>query len=276
MQEKVLGRTRRGDLWYIIMGGMGIFLKLVLTPLLIAVATLTARRYGPAVGGWLAGLPLVSGPVSVFLALEQGPDFAGVAARTGLLGLTAVAGFCVAYVFAARKVGWLIATLFGLGAYALCALSVAHLIVGPVTAFFLAFAAILAARVITGQPGSDSPHPTARRWDLPFRMASAAAMVLAITGSALLLGARWSGLLSLFPIFASVMAVFSHRENGPAAAHHLLSGVIVGSLSSASFLLSVGLMIRQHSLPCTYGIATCIALAVNWISLPALIARPRT
>ena len=50
--------------------------KVVLTPLFIAAVTLAGRRWGPAVGGWLAGLPLTSGPVSVFLALEQGPGFA--------------------------------------------------------------------------------------------------------------------------------------------------------------------------------------------------------
>ena len=55
-------------------------LKLVVTPLLISAATLVARRWGPGVGGWLAGFPLTSAPVSVFLALEQGPDFAAGAA----------------------------------------------------------------------------------------------------------------------------------------------------------------------------------------------------
>ncbi len=82
---------------------MAIFLKLLLTPVLIAIATLAARRYGLALGGWLAGLPLVSAPVSIFLALEEGPEFAGSAARAGLLGLVAVAGFCLAYVLVARK-----------------------------------------------------------------------------------------------------------------------------------------------------------------------------
>src|SRR2546427_5301266 len=55
--------------------------KVVLTPLFIAAVTLAGRRWGPAVGGWLAGLPLTSRPVSVFLTLEQGP---GVAARAAV------------------------------------------------------------------------------------------------------------------------------------------------------------------------------------------------
>ena len=48
-----------------------LLLKLVLTPALIAAASLAARRWGQAVGGWLVGLPLTSGPVAVFIALEH-------------------------------------------------------------------------------------------------------------------------------------------------------------------------------------------------------------
>ena len=48
---------------------MGTLLKILLTPALIAVATLLARRWGPGVGGTLAGLPLTSTPVSIFLAI---------------------------------------------------------------------------------------------------------------------------------------------------------------------------------------------------------------
>src|SRR5512145_2399570 len=81
-------------------------LKLILTPVLIAVATLAARRWGPAVGGWLAGLPLTSGPVSLILALERGPDFAARAALGTLFGLVSLAAFCWAYGAAARWTAW--------------------------------------------------------------------------------------------------------------------------------------------------------------------------
>src|SRR5215467_7067551 len=67
------------------------WLKLIVTPLLIAIATFVTRRWGPGVGGWLAGFPLTSAPVSVFLAFEQGPAFAAGAAVGTLLGLAAMA-----------------------------------------------------------------------------------------------------------------------------------------------------------------------------------------
>ncbi len=53
-----------------------LLLKLLLVPALIWAITLAAHRWGPAVGGWLSGFPVVSGPILLFLVLERGPDFA--------------------------------------------------------------------------------------------------------------------------------------------------------------------------------------------------------
>ena len=65
---------------------IGLFLlKLILTPLLVGAATIAARRWGQSIGGWFAGLPLTSGPVAVFLAIERGPEFARRAAEATLL-----------------------------------------------------------------------------------------------------------------------------------------------------------------------------------------------
>jgi len=254
---------------------MAIFLKLLLTPVLIAIATLAARRYGLALGGWLAGLPLVSAPVSIFLALDEGPDFAATAALASLLGLVAVAGFCVAYVLVARKGSWLSAALAGIVAYLLCVSGLARLSAGPAVSFLLAIAAIFAARTVAGRPSLDATARVVSWWDIPLRMASAAFMVLAITQCALFLGARWSGLLSPFPVFASIMAVFSHREVGQAGARRLLSGVITGSAASASFFLFVGCMVRQHTLLYTYSAAAGAALLVSWICLLLFIPGDR-
>lgn len=66
---------------------MIIFLiKLIAAPLLLALATLAARRWGTVLGGILIGLPLISGPISVFLAIENGAGFAVETARGALAG----------------------------------------------------------------------------------------------------------------------------------------------------------------------------------------------
>src|SRR6202162_5346542 len=74
-----------------------LLLKLILTPLLLGGVTLAGRKFGPTVSGWLVGLPLTSGPVAFFLALEQGTTFAAHAALGTMLGVISLATFCLAY-----------------------------------------------------------------------------------------------------------------------------------------------------------------------------------
>ncbi len=82
-------------------------LKLILTPLFVGGATLVARRFGPRVAGWLVALPLTSGPVAFYLALEQGTGFAARAAQATLLGLVSFAAFCLTYRWLSLRFGWL-------------------------------------------------------------------------------------------------------------------------------------------------------------------------
>jgi hypothetical protein len=83
-------------------------------------------------------------------------------------------------------------------------------------------------------------------------MVTATAIVMAITGAASALGPKWSGLLSPFPVFACVMAVFSHQHGGAGAAHRLLHGVIVGSFAFAAFFVVVALVRTRESCPRLY------------------------
>ena len=49
-----------------------LLIKLLLTPLLMIAVSWAARRWGSGIGGFLAGLPLTSGPISIYLWVEQG------------------------------------------------------------------------------------------------------------------------------------------------------------------------------------------------------------
>ncbi|MCI0396560.1 MAG: hypothetical protein L0332_09470 [Chloroflexi bacterium] len=246
-------------------------LKLVLTPCLIAAATLVARRWGPAVGGWLAGLPFTSGPVSVFLALEQGPGFAAVAAEGTLLGLIPVAAFCLAYSQVAGRASAWAALGLGLLAYLAVTGLVSLLSPGLWPTVIVVFLALLLAVWLLGTPAASRVPVAPPWWDLPLRMATATAMVLLLTGSAALIGPQWSGLLSPFPVFASVMAVFAQQAAGPAAAQRLLRGVVIGALAFAAFFLVVALSVAGGNLLFSYTLAALVALSLNGVSLVALV-----
>ncbi len=242
-------------------------LKLVVTPLLIAAATLVARRWGPGVGGWLAGFPLTSAPVSVFLTLEQGPDFAASAAVGTLFGLTALAVFCLAYGWAARRVGWAGSAAAGLGAFGAClaVLSAAPASLPAAFALVCVTLALVAALLPATTAGVSGVKPPA--WDLPLRMAVATAVVLLLTAAARHLGPTISGLLSPVPVFLLILAVFAQRSQGPDASIRVLRGGVIGSFAFAVFFLVVGALLGRLGIGATYALASLGALAVNGATL---------
>ena len=83
-----------------------LLIKLFTTPALIWASTLAARRWGPVIGGGLAGLPFISGPASLFIAVQYGTPFAASAAASSLLGAVASCCYCLAYAHSARRFGW--------------------------------------------------------------------------------------------------------------------------------------------------------------------------
>src|SRR5215469_1222884 len=96
-----------------------LLIKLVLTPLLMLTVSWAARRWGPGIGGLLAGLPLTSGPISIYLCAEQGADFAASAAAHSILSLTPVALFSMVYGVLARRLSMPACLLSGFGVFLL-------------------------------------------------------------------------------------------------------------------------------------------------------------
>lgn len=240
-------------------------LKLTLTPLFIGLVSGFARRFGPRAGGWLAGLPLTSGPISVFVALEQGPEFAASAAPTTVLGILPVAAFCLAWGRLARR-GFLrsysLALLVYLALVPLAAAS-SH---GPWPALLLTGAAILVALLGLPHLRSAPSLGATPRWDVPLRMVVATGLVVLITGAAHWLGPLWTGLLSPFPVFASVLAGFHQRHEGPAAAVAVLRGILTGVLSFCVFFFSVAILLPKFEIAAAYLAAASAAMLVNGVN----------
>jgi hypothetical protein len=244
-------------------------LRLALTPALIAAATLVSRRWGPAVGGAVVGLPLTSGPVSLFLALDHGPTFAATAAVATLLGLLSQAAVCLAFAWVGRRARWPVSAAAGVAAFAATtvALSEVRLTAGP--AFVAVSAALLAAAWLMPAGPLARAASSPPGWDLPARMALGAAIVGVLTGVAGLLGPRWTGLLSPFPVFALVLGSFTHRAEGPPAAATLLRGIVVGSLAHATMFALIAALLGPSGLAVTYTWASLAALAVNAVVILA-------
>lgn len=249
-----------------------LILKIVVTPLLIAAASLAGRRWGPAVSGWLVGLPLTSGPITLFLALSHGTAFAAATAAGVLAGTISQAAFCLAYGYTGRRYTWPLALLAGCGAFAIATLALQHLTLHLVTVFFVVVAVLLITLWLLPQGSKDASRAAAPpRWDLPARMVVATAFVVGLTEIAPALGPNLTGLLAPFPLYAGVLAIFAHRTQGPGAAVSVLRGLQVGLFAFASFFLLLGLLLESAGIALAFTIAIAVALAVQGGTLMLMV-----
>jgi hypothetical protein len=251
-------------------------LKLVLTPALIGAATLAGRRWGQSVGGWIVGLPLTTGPVAFFIALDHGAAFGAAAVVGSLVGAVAEAAFSVAYAWSAVRGprlfprlldGWPPALLAGSAAYAATALVLQPFGLGPVALAVVVVAALVLSLWLMPAGGAGASAAEAPRWDLPARMVLATTVVLALTALAPWLGARLAGLLATYPLFAAILTAFGHGIQGPDAALGVLRGLLFGLFSFAGFCLVLALGLVPLGIAGAFAAAIAVALLVQGLAL---------
>src|SRR5262249_37989713 len=108
------------------------------------------------------------------------------------------------------------------------------------------------------------------RWDLPARMLVATALVLTLTAAASLLGARLTGLLTTFPVYATILAVFVHRQQGPVAAASVLRGLLARLFGVGAFFLVIAALIEGWGTGPAFAVAATLDLALQGLALLAL------
>lgn len=246
---------------------MPFVLKLLLVPSLVALVTLAGRRWGPSVAGWLSAFPIVAGPILLAIALEQGSDFAAVAAANTLLAVLAIVVFSIVYARSAVRPGAGVARCL---AATLLAWSLAVAVLqGVHVPIWLAFGAVLAVLLAAPRLIGQAPPPVAANArpgrDLPWRMLAGAVLTVAVTQAASGLGPELSGLFAMFPVMSTVLVGFSHRASGPGFAVALLRGMVGGYVAFAVFCLVLALLLpgRAPGLPFVAAIACALAVQLG-------------
>jgi hypothetical protein len=243
-------------------------MKLVLTPSVMAGATLAGRRWGNAVSGWLIGLPLTSGPLVLVLALEHGRHFAARTAVGSLSGAIAEAAFCVGYAFGPRVPLVTASLAFAAAGVAVGALPLAAL------AVLVPVALVLGLLLLPPFPARTRIHVRPPRWDLPARLVVASGVVVVLTALATTIGARLTGLLAVYPLYSAVLAAFAHRLEGRAAAVGLLRGLLVGLFSFAAFYSVLAVLLPRTGVAASFASAIAAALTLQAASLRRILRRP--
>ena len=238
-------------------------LKLFLVPAFLALVSLAGKRWGPGVAGWLAGFPIVAGPILLFLALEKGPVFAAQAATLSLSAVLASVAFSLAYCWACLRKGWLLSTLAGLCAWLLAALTLSQVPLSPMIALGIALTTLLLAPRLFPHVERAQASNALPRQELLLRMSAGAVLTLLVTSLSSSIGAAWSGLLAVFPILGIVLAVFSHTAHGPPFVVSLLKAMAGGLFSFVTFCLALALLLPGQGVLMSFVAATGLATLVQ-------------
>lgn len=237
-------------------------LRLALVPTAVWLASLAARRWGHSVSGYLGGMPLIGGPITLFLALDLGADFAARSALFTLAAIAAQAAHLVTLGHVGRRTrSWLAALLSGWTAFAIVAFAVTQLPLSPALAFALAVAGLVAAWRWLPRFSGEASLPSIPPIELRLRLVAAFLLAAFILWSAPLFGPVVSGVLLSLPITGSIMPPFTLAIYGGDALARLLRGFIVGLSGFTAFFMVVASAAPAWGVAVSFTAAVLAALA---------------
>lgn len=242
---------------------MAVLLKISLVPVVVWLASIAGRRWGHSVAGWISGLPLIAGPISVFLAIDPGPQFAAASAATTLQVSGAAGLHCFAYAWAARRFNWLVSLLLAWAAFVVATLVLGAAPLPPVAGFALTLTllALLLAGLPHVPPLSGPVHIPGV--ELAVRIVAAAGLAAAVMLGASAFGPRLSGMLLAFPITGSVLPAFTRALYGADATTRLIAGFVSGLFAFAVFHFTVATSLETLGTALAYPLAVVAALAAT-------------
>ncbi|GAB7129250.1 hypothetical protein JCM19000A_37580 [Silvimonas sp. JCM 19000] len=231
--------------------------KLLAGPIVIGLASLAGKRWGPNVAGMIGGLPLVAGCVTLALWLAFGQDYALATARSAPSGLWANAVYMLALGYTFGRLGWRGSLLCGWLAYLAVAVTLA--LTGLAQQQWVCISALgalaLAIKLLprpTGLPrGAPMPHS-----ELAIRMAAAFVLVAGLSSLSQTLGQSLTGVLSGGPVAATVIPAFTMLSGDRNALLFQLRGFLTG-------LIGFGL--------CFLALPALAQLMGGWAAIPAAL-----
>lgn len=248
-------------------------LKLLLVPALLAVISLAGRRWGPNVAGWLAGFPSLTGPILLFLAIERGAAFTVSASILSLAAVFPALAFGISYAWACTRLHWPGALACAFAAWTAAVLLLSQLPLSVPASLGISLLAMFVAPRLFPRVHAQWGSRSLPAHELLLRMAAGAAMVLGVTAAAEGLGTTWTGLFSAFPVMSTVLAVFSHRANGPGFVVALLRSMLGGFYAYIVFCLCVAVLLERYGIAVTFSIAVVAAVTVQGTA-KAIMMRP--
>ncbi|WP_072387220.1 hypothetical protein [Hyphomicrobium sp. CS1BSMeth3] len=238
--------------------------RMVSVAVFIVLVSLISERVGPFFGAMVASLPVYTGPVYLFLALDHPPEFLARAAVASVAALGVTPIYLLIYgLFARAGHSMPLSLLAGLAAWIVCAVliqfhdwSLIEALLFGVPIF--AVATLLAPRFTDAIPLKAGE----RRWsDLVVRVLLVTIVVGIVNALSPFLPTQLTGILSIMPtITTSLIVVLHGRIGGPATAAllaHSIGGLI--GMFSAVALVAATVAVWGPALSLSLALAVCVA-----------------
>jgi hypothetical protein len=240
-----------------------LLLKLMIVPVLVALMSLAARRFGPMIGGLLIGLPWMTGPIIFFLGQERGDSHAASLAIGAMLATISISAYALTYGRLGMSFRWPLSLAAGATAYAVVGWALSGVVLPATPAALIGGSCLLATSFLIPAPRQMRPVPPLPWWDIPVRMLASAVMVTVIALVSDRLGATASGIAASFPVLLTVIGTFTHHQWGSDALLALLRGITRSLLSFVMFFWVVATFVEPLGLVMSYAAATAAALCVS-------------
>lgn len=248
-------------------------IRMAVTAGFVLVATITAERAGPLVGGLVATLPLGGGPVYVFLAIDHDSHFIAASALNSLAVNAVTVAFALIYALLAQTRTLVVSLVLALCAWLAMALTVFSIGWTLPWAFALNVV-VLGVCIVLARPLRHVKIPMLyRRWyDLVLRAAMVATLVGVTVTLSFKIGPGGSGTLAVFPIILISVIIILHRRVGGKPTAAVMANAVLGLVGFA-FACTV-LHVTAEPLGSAIGLSLALATSVSW-SLLVLLARRR-
>ena len=249
--------------------------KIAAAVIIVVAASRATERAGPFLGAMIATIPVSTGPIYVFLAIDHGASFVSESARMSVAATAAIAAFVAAHAFATRR----FATFGSLALATLAWFAAAVLLQAREWSFveaclLYAGAYLVAIRGLRSfaVPVTAPPVPRAR-FDLALRALLVATLVVATNFASHRLGSAATGVLATYPVvFTCLVVILQPRCGGRFTASVLviaLKGLVGFGLALAVLHLAAA---RMDAAP---ALLLALAVAVGWNAALTLHGRER-
>jgi hypothetical protein len=252
-----------------------LLLKIIVSVFAVVTLSLIAEHVSPKVAGILSGYPLGAAITLFFYGLEISPEFASQSVAYTLIGLVATQSFVFFYFRCSqyfKRFTILFSSVVSFAGYFLVAwllhfirLNLFFSLIMTVASLFLFIALFKEIRNVRIENRIKLTLKV-----LLVRAALSASIILVITGIAKLVGLRWAGLLSAFPITLFPLILIVHFTYDIKHVHTIIKNFPIGL--GSIIIYSLSLSAAYPAIGIYSGTAVSFAAATIYLLIYGLVS----